>query len=95
MHDPRQIIIRPVLSEKSMDLMEMENRYTFEVLKTATKPQIARAIEEIFSVKVEKVNTMNVTGKPRRVRYAQGKTRSWKKAIVTLAAGDSIELFAG
>ena len=94
MYDPRQIIIRPIVSEKSMDLMEGQNRYTFEVLKTATKPQIAQAIEEIFDVTVLKVNTMNVTGKPRRVRYAKGTTRSWKKAIVTLAAGDKIELFA-
>ena len=93
MYDPRQIIIRPIVSEKSVDLMEAENRYTFEVLKTATKPQIAAAIEDIFDVTVLKVNTMNVTGKPRRVRYARGKTRGWKKAIVTLAAGDSIELF--
>jgi len=93
MFDPRQIIIKPIISEKSMDLMEGQNKYTFEVLKTATKPQIARAIEEIFDVKVEKVNTMNVTGKPRRVRFHKGTSRNWKKAIVTLAAGDSIELF--
>ena len=94
MYDPRQIIIRPIVSEKSMYLMEEENKYTFEVLKTATKPHIARAIEEIFDVKVLKVNTMNVAGKPRRVRIAKGTTRSWKKAIVTLAPGDSIELFS-
>ncbi|MCL2680098.1 MAG: 50S ribosomal protein L23 [Coriobacteriia bacterium] len=94
MYDPRQIIIRPVVSEKSMFMIENENKYTFEVLKTATKPQIAAAVEEIFDVKVLKVNTMNVAGKPRRVRYAKGTTRSWKKAIVTLAAGDTIELFS-
>jgi large subunit ribosomal protein L23 len=94
MYDPRQIIIRPIISEKSMDLMEGLNKYTFEVLKTATKPQIAQAIEEIFDVKVQKVNVMNVTGKPRRVRYVKGTTRDWKKAIVTLADGDSIELFS-
>ena len=94
MYDPRQIIIRPVVSEKSVDLMEEQNKYTFEVLKTATKPQIAQAVEEIFDVKVLKVNTMNVTGKPRRVRFHKGTTRNWKKAIVTLAVGDSIELFS-
>ena len=94
MYDPRQIIIRPVVSEKSVDLMEGQNKYTFEVLKTATKPQIAQAVEEIFDVKVLKVNTMNVTGKPRRVRFHKGTTRNWKKAIVTLAVGDSIELFS-
>ena len=94
MYDPRQIIIRPVVSEKSMDLMESENRYTFEVHKSATKPHIAAAVEEIFDVTVLNVNTMIIKGKPRRVRYAKGLTRSWKKAIVTLAAGDKIELFS-
>ncbi|MDR1775910.1 MAG: 50S ribosomal protein L23 [Actinomycetes bacterium] len=94
MYDPRQVILKPIVSEKSYDLIETANRYTFEVHKNATKPQIAQAIEEIFNVKVTKVNTMNVVGKPRRVRVAKGKTRSWKKAIVTLAAGDTIELFA-
>ncbi|MBK5211439.1 MAG: 50S ribosomal protein L23 [Coriobacteriia bacterium] len=93
MYDPRQIIIRPIVSEKSFDIMEEQNRYTFEVAKTATKPQIANAIETIFEVKVLKVNVMNVSGKPRRVRQALGKTRSWKKAIVSLKAGDTIEIF--
>ena len=93
MYDPRQIIIKPIVSEKSMALMENENRYTFEVHKEATKPHIAAAVEEIFDVTVLKVNTMKVKGKPRRVRYAKGTTRSWKKAIVTLAADDKIELF--
>ncbi len=65
-----------------------DNRYTFEVAKKATKPQIAHAIEEIFAVDVTKVNTMNVNGKPRRLRYSKGLTRSWKKAIVTLKQGD-------
>ena len=92
MYDPRDIIIRPVISEKSYDMIE-QNRYTFEVAKTASKPQIATAISEIFDVTVSKVNTINVTGKPRRVRAAKGKTRDWKKAIVTLKQGDSIEFF--
>lgn len=91
-YDPRDIIIRPVVSEKSYDLIG-QNRYTFEVAKTANKTQIAQAIEEIFGVTVTGVNTMNVTGKPRRVRWVKGKTRSWKKAIVTLKAGDSIDIF--
>lgn len=95
MYDPRQIIIRPIVSEKSFGMIEEQNRYTFEVAKTATKPQIGQAIEEIFDVKVVKVNTMNVNGKPRRVRYQMGKTRNWKKAIVTLKAGDTIEIFPG
>ena len=92
MNDPRDIVIRPVISEKSYDMIEM-NRYTFEVAKTASKPQIAQAITEIFGVTVTKVNTMNVNGKPRRVRVAKGKTRDWKKAVVTLKEGDSIEFF--
>lgn len=92
MYDPRDIILRPVISEKSYDLIE-QNRYTFEVAKTAKKPQIAAAITEIFGVTVTNVNTMNVNGKPRRVRAAKGKTRDWKKAIVTLKEGDTIEFF--
>jgi large subunit ribosomal protein L23 len=92
MHDPRDIILRPVISEKSYDMIE-HNRYTFEVAKTASKPQIADAVTEIFGVTVTNVNTMNVTGKPRRVRVAKGKTRDWKKAVVTLKEGDSIEFF--
>ena len=92
MYDPRDIILRPVISEKSYDMIE-HNRYTFEVAKTATKPQIADAVTEIFGVTVTSVNTMNVKGKPRRVRVAKGKTRDWKKAIVALKEGDAIEFF--
>jgi large subunit ribosomal protein L23 len=92
MTDPRQVIVRPVVSEKSYAMIG-DNRYTFEVEKGATKPQIASAIEEIFDVTVLKVNTMNVTGKPRRLRWKAGTTRSWKKAIVTLKEGDKIEFF--
>jgi large subunit ribosomal protein L23 len=92
MNDPRDIVIRPVISEKSYDMIE-HNRYTFEVAKTASKPQIAQAVTDIFGVTVTSVNTMNVTGKPRRVRVAKGKTRDWKKAVITLKEGDSIEFF--
>ena len=92
MYDPRNVIIRPIITEKSYDMIE-QNRYTFEVAKKSSKEDIARAIEEIFDVKVLKVNTMNVTGKPRRVRIAKGKTRDWKKAVVSLAEGDTIEGF--
>lgn len=90
--DPRSVIIRPIVSEKSYEMIA-DNRYTFEVDKRATKPQIARAIEEIFEVSVTKVNTMNVSGKPRRLRYNAGMTRSWKKAIVSLREGDTIDFF--
>ena len=92
MSDARQIVMRPIVSEKSYAMIG-DNRYTFEVAKGATKPQIASAVAEIFDVTVLKVNTMNVNGKPRRLRYKSGKTRSWKKAIVTLKEGDSIEFF--
>ncbi len=92
MKDARDIILRPIVSEKSYGLIE-RNRYTFEVEKTATKPEIAHAIEEIFNVTVTRVNTMNVSGKPRRERWVKGLSRSWKKAVVTLREGDSIEFF--
>ena len=92
MYDPRNIIIRPIVSEKTYELIE-QNRYTFEVDKRASKPQIAQAVTEIFKVTVTGVNTMNVSGKPRRLRAAKGHTRSWKKAIVTLKDGDKIEFF--
>jgi len=92
MYDPRDIILRPIISEKSYSMIE-QNRYTFEVAKTASKPQIASAVSEIFGVTVTSVNTMNVTGKPRRVRFSKGKTRDWKKAVVSLKQGDKIDLF--
>jgi large subunit ribosomal protein L23 len=91
--EARQIIIRPVITERSFDMQEY-NRFTFEVAKTASKIEIAKAVEEIFDVKVLKVNTVNVKSKKKRVRTFEGKTRTWKKAIVTLAEGDTIELFA-
>lgn len=92
MKDARQIVIRPIISEKSYEMIE-HNRYTFEVAKEAKKPEIASAVEEIFHVTVTDVNTMRVNGKPRRVRYNKGLSRSWKKAVVTLKEGDTIEFF--
>ena len=92
MNSPYNVIIRPIISERSFDFMSA-NKYTFEVAKSAPKEEIADAIEKLFNVKVVKVNTMNVRGKKKRVRYAVGTTRSWKKAIVTLAEGDTIEVF--
>ena len=91
--EARQIIIRPVITERSFDMQEY-NRFTLEVAKTASKIEIAKAVEEIFDVKVLKVNTVNVKSKKKRMRNIEGKTRTWKKAIVTLAEGDTIELFA-
>ena len=93
MKDPREVIIRPVITEGSYDMME-DNVYTFEVAKTANKVEIRQAIEALFNVHVVKVNTLNVKSKPKRVRQQPGRTRTWKKAMVTLAEGDSIELFA-
>lgn len=92
MKDPRQVIIRPIVSERSYDLIN-DNRYTFEVAKTANKIEIRDAVESIFDVHVLSVNTMSVKGKPKRVRHAKGYTRSWKKAIVTLIEGETIEAF--
>ena len=87
------IIKRPIITEQSMADTEMK-RYTFEVAKDANKVEIRQAIEAIFDVTVVKVNTLNVKSKPKRVRYQLGKTRTWKKAMVTLKEGDTIELFA-
>ena len=89
------IIIRPVITEKSM-IGATEKKYTFEVAKTAGKIEIANAVEEIFKVKVAKVNTLNVRGKFRRQGRSEGYTRSWKKAVVTLTADSKkIEFFEG
>lgn len=77
------IIIRPIITEQSMLEME-ENKYTFEVAKTSNKSEIKKAIEAIFSVKVAKVNTMNMRGKVKRQGMNVGKRPNWKKAIVTL-----------
>jgi large subunit ribosomal protein L23 len=92
MMNPQQIIIRPLITEKNTNLMAF-NKYSFEVDRHATKPQIKRAIESIFNVSVTKVHTMNVRGKMRRRGRFVGYTSDWKKAIVTLAEGDRIELF--
>ena len=94
MTDARDIILTPVISEKSYDAIE-QGKYTFKVSKESTKPQIARAVEQIFKVTVTQVNTMRVKPKPKRQGANRGKTASWKKAIVTLKSGDKIELFEG
>ena len=90
------IIKRPIITEQSMEQTEMK-RYTFEVAKTANKIEIAKAIEEIFGVKVAKVNTLNVMGKKKRLgAQPAGRRPNWKKAIVTLTADSKpIELFEG
>jgi len=89
-----EIIKRPIITEKSMLLVEKQNKYTFSVDKRANKVQIANAIEELFKVKVVQVNTMNVTPKKKRVGQHQGFKPQMTKAIVTLAEGSKIEIFS-
>ena len=90
------IIKRPVITEQSMEMTEMK-RYTFEVAKSANKIEIAKAVEEIFGVKVAKVNTLNMQGKEKRTgAYPKGRRPSWKKAVVTLSEDSkTIEFFEG
>ncbi len=91
----QDIIIRPIVTEKSM-MGIAAKKYTFEVAKAANKIEIAKAVEELFKVKVAKVNTLNVRGKLRRQGRYEGYTRSWKKAYVTLTEDSkSIEFFEG
>jgi len=92
--DARNILIRPVISEKSYALIA-EGKYTFRVDDRAHKTQISHAVEEVFGVKVAAVRTAKVRAKPKQHRGHKGKTRSWKKAIVQLAPGERIELFEG
>lgn len=91
--NPRDIILRPIITEKTVQLNADENKTTFEVAKGTNKVEIRLAIEEIFNVKVEKVNVMNVRPKPKRVGQHTGMTKAVRKAVVKLAEGSSIELF--
>ncbi|HDM89711.1 MAG: 50S ribosomal protein L23 [Candidatus Hydrothermota bacterium] len=95
MKDPRDIVIRPILTEKTLNLKNTANQYVFEVARDANKIEVKHAVEQLFKVRVEKVQIINVKGKIRRVRRAPGRTRSWKKAIVKLKSGDSIPIFEG
>ncbi|MFO7814650.1 MAG: 50S ribosomal protein L23 [Halanaerobiales bacterium] len=95
MKDFRDVLIKPVITENSMLKMEENNTYTFKVAKNSNKIEIKNAIEEIFNVKVDNVNTMNMRGKKRRLGRTEGRTASWKKALVKLAEEDSIEIFEG
>jgi large subunit ribosomal protein L23 len=90
----RQVILEPVVSEKSYALMA-DGKYTFRVDARAHKTQVAHAVQEIFDVEVVGVHTMQVRSKPKRRGLHSGRTRSWKKAIVELAPGQRIELFEG
>ncbi|MDD4837312.1 MAG: 50S ribosomal protein L23 [Synergistales bacterium] len=88
------IIVRPIVTEKSSRMME-ENKYTFEIHPQANKTEVRKAVETVFKVKVEKVHTLKVRSKPKRMGVFLGKSRAWKKAIVTLAEGERIEFFEG
>lgn len=94
MMEARDILIRPLVTERSTALME-QGKYVFEVAKSANKIQIADAVAELFKVKVLSVNTANVMGKVKRVGRNIGRRRSYKKAIVTLAPGETIQFFEG
>lgn len=92
MNKYRDIIIAPIITEKTADLSQNLNTYTFEVKKSANKTEIKQAIEKIFNVKVESVHTINTATKKKRVGKYQGNTKSIKKAIVKLSEGSSLEL---
>jgi large subunit ribosomal protein L23 len=91
---PYEVIVRPLITEKAT-ILAGDHKYAFEVDRRANKNQIRAAVELAFKVHVSAVNTMNVRGKARRMGRRVTQTRSWKKAIVTLQPGDSIEIFEG
>ena len=92
---PGEVLIRPVVSEKSYEQIQHRNRYTFQVHKDAHKTQIRHAVEELFDVKVLGVNIVKVQPKPKRRGLTRGTKKGWKKAIVQLKPGDKIEIFEG
>ena len=92
--DPRDVLLKPVISEKSYGLLD-ENKYTFEVHPDANKTEIKIAVEKVFNVTVTGVNTLNRNGKRRRTRYGWGKRKDTKRAIVSVAPGDRIDIFGG
>jgi large subunit ribosomal protein L23 len=93
--DIRRVIVRPVISEKSFQLVQAHNQYTFRVLDGAHKTAIRPAVEDLFDVTVTDVRTTSVQGKPKRRGASRGRRPGWKKAIVELRPGDTIELFEG
>ncbi len=95
MKDPRQILRRPLITEKSTLVKEEDNQLVFEVDPRANKVEIRQAVEQIFKVKVLKVRTINYQGKRKRLGRSMGRRRHWKKAYVTLAPGHSVEFFEG
>jgi len=92
--DPRDVLLAPIISEKSYGLLD-ENKYTFLVAPDSNKTEIKIAVEKVFNVKVTDVNTLNRQGKRKRTRGGFGKRKDTKRAIVTLVAGDRIDIFGG
>jgi large subunit ribosomal protein L23 len=88
-----QVILRPLVTEKGMHRSTRNNQYSFEINPLATKDDVRRAVEELFSVKVDKVRTQNRRGKHRKYKFKQGETKSWKKAVVTLNEEHRIDFF--
>jgi large subunit ribosomal protein L23 len=91
--NPRDVVLEPVVSEKSYDLIQDYNTYTFVVDKRSNKTEIKQAVAEIFDVKVTRVNTINRKGKRKRTGWVMGKRADVKRALVTLAPGESIDIF--
>jgi len=92
---PQEVLIRPLITEQSSILQAEQNKYTFEVHRDATKIDIRNAVEQMFDVSVKSVRTMNCLGKERRVGRSTGRRPDWKKAIVTLAEGEMIDMYGG
>ena len=93
MKDPRDVILEPVVSEKSYDLIQDLNTYTFIVDRRSNKTEIKQSVQRIFDVRVVSVNTMNRKGKRKRTGWVIGKRKNTKRALVRLATGDSIDIF--
>jgi large subunit ribosomal protein L23 len=91
---PNEVLLAPVVTEKSYELID-ERKYSFRVHQDAHKTQVRQAVEELFDVHVERVNILKVQPKPKRRGFTRGKRPGWKKAIVQLREGDSIEIFEG
>lgn len=91
--EPHQVIVRPLVTEKGMHRSTRFNQYSFEVNRLAGKDDVRRAIEDLFDVRVTKVRIQNRRGKPRRFRFRNGRTKAWKKAIVTLHEDHRIDFF--
>ncbi len=91
--EPHQVLLRPLVTEKGMHRSTRHNDYAFEVSRLANKDDVRRAVEELFNVRVIRVNTQNRKGKPRRTRYRLGRTSDWKKAIVKLDSEHRIDFF--